>query len=51
MHVKKISLIYRRSENAGHFPLNLDNKSDQHSDVMNEKVNDEKLIKGFRLKP
>ena len=44
MHIKKISLIYRAKENAGHFPLSLDTKSEQRSDVMNKEVNIEEFL-------
>ena len=38
MHVRKISLIYRPKENKGHFPLNLERKSEQINSVMNQDI-------------
>ena len=32
MHVKKVSLIYRKCENNGHFPKHLGKRNDQYSD-------------------
>ena len=34
MHVKKVSLIYRKCENEGHFPKHLDKRNDQYIDSM-----------------
>ena len=44
MHVRKISLIYRPSENKGHFPLNLKKKSEQINSVLNQDINIDQFL-------
>ena len=44
MHVRKISLIYRPKENKGHFPLNLERKSEQINSVMNQDLNIDEFL-------
>ena len=45
MHIKKVSLIYRKCENEGHFPKHLDKKNDQYSDsIMKERLNIDEFL-------
>ena len=45
MHIKKVSLIYRKSENEEHFPKHLDKKNDRHSDsIMKEKLSVDEFL-------
>ena len=45
MHVKKVSLIYRRCEHEGHFPKLLDERSDKCSDlIMKEELSIDKFL-------
>ena len=45
VHVKKISLIYRKSEHQGHFPKHLHMKSDKCSDlIMKEELSIDKFL-------
>ena len=34
MHIKKVSLIYRKCENSGHFPKDLGKRNDNNDSVM-----------------